>query len=62
VPYRIDAAVKAVQLSTLNSVSDRPRPETRAFKLPPSGDPMLSFRDPRHLKIWGVAFLTHVGT
>jgi len=54
--------VDAVQLPTLNAVSDRSRPQIRAFKLPPRDDPMLSPRNPRHLKIGRVAFLTHVGT
>ena len=60
--YGVDGAVEAMELPPLNAVSYRPRPQPRAFKLPPRDDPMLSLCDFRHLEIGGVGFLTHVGT
>jgi hypothetical protein len=58
----VDAAVNAVQLPSLDTVSNRPCPQASAFELPPRDKSMLTLRDSRHLKIGRVAFLTHVGT
>ena len=62
VTHCVDAAVYAVQLSAADAVSYRPRPQAGGFELPPRDDSVLSPRDPRHLKIGHVDFLTHVGT
>jgi hypothetical protein len=60
--HRVDAAVDAVQMPTRDAISDRPRSQTCTFELPPRNDSVLSLRDPRHLEIGCVDFLTHVGT
>lgn len=60
--HRVDAAVNAVQLPSLATVSNRPCSQAGAFELPPRDNSMLSLGDPRHLEIGRVAFLTHVGT
>jgi hypothetical protein len=60
--HRVDAAVEAVQLASLDAVPYRPCPQASVFELPPRGDSMLSLNDPRHRDVGGVDFLTHVGT
>jgi hypothetical protein len=60
--HRVDATVDAMQLSACDAVSDRSRPQTGGFELPPREDTVLSFGDPRHFGIGRVDFLTHVGT
>jgi hypothetical protein len=60
-PHGVNAAVEAMQLPPLDTVSDCPRPQASAFELSPNGRPMLSLRDLRYLRIRGVAFLSHVG-
>ena len=60
--YGVDALVNAVELAAINSIADRPRPQTRVLELAPRSHTMLSLGDQRHRNIGTVAFLTHVGT
>ncbi|HEX6601245.1 MAG TPA: hypothetical protein VF030_01255 [Solirubrobacterales bacterium] len=61
-PDGVDAAVDAVELAALYAIPYRPCPQASVFELLPRERTMLARGDSRHLTIWRVAFLTHVGT
>jgi len=61
-PDRVDAAMDAVQLSAVDSVSNRPRAQARGFELSARNYSVLPSSEGGNLGVGGVAFLTHLGT